>query len=100
MTIPDEFKYEWLRIPHIYESPFYCYAYAFGNLLVLALYIKYQNEGTKFVKDYLNILSSGGDADVEEILSKVKIDVNNKSFWKGAFDKLEKDVNDLENLIN
>ncbi|MDD3175013.1 MAG: M3 family metallopeptidase [Candidatus Nanoarchaeia archaeon] len=100
MTIPDEFKCEWLRIPHIYESPFYCYAYAFGNLLVLALYIKYQNEGTKFVKDYLNILSSGGDADVEEILSKVKIDVNNKSFWKGAFDKLEKDVNDLENLIN
>ena len=38
MRVPQEFQWEWLTIPHIYASPFYCYAYSFGNLLVLALY--------------------------------------------------------------
>ncbi len=99
MNVPTIFKYEWLRIPHIYETPFYCYAYAFGNLLVFALYSKYLEEGSSFVKKYLKILSSGGDADVEEILANAGIDVNDKSFWNGAFKKLEEDIIKLESLI-
>ena len=99
MEIPEEFKYEWLRIPHIYESPFYCYAYAFGNLLVLALHAKYQTEGKPFVETYLNILKSGGDADIEDILKRAGIAVNDKSFWEGAFVNLEKEIAKLETIL-
>ena len=60
VKVPDEFQWEWVTIPHIFASPFYCYAYSFGNLLVLALYRKYQQEGPSFVPKYLNLLATGG----------------------------------------
>ena len=47
LRVPQEFQWEWLTIPHIYASPFYCYAYSFGNLLVLALYRMYQEQGQR-----------------------------------------------------
>ena len=49
LRVPQEFQWEWLTIPHLYASPFYCYAYSFGNLLVLALYRMYQEQGAAFV---------------------------------------------------
>lgn len=45
LEISPEFQYEWVSIPHIYQTPFYCYAYSFGQLLVLALYRRYQQQG-------------------------------------------------------
>ena len=57
-----EFRYEWLSIPHIYQTPFYCYAYSFGQLLVLALYRRFQEEGEAFKPGYLRMLSYGGSA--------------------------------------
>ena len=58
------------RIPHIYQTPFYCYAYSFGQLLVLALYRRYQEEGEAFKPGYLRLLSYGGSARPEEILRR------------------------------
>jgi oligoendopeptidase F len=60
VELSDEFKWEWIVIPHIYNSPFYTYAYSFGQLLVLALYQQYRLEGEAFVPRYLKILSYGG----------------------------------------
>ena len=99
MEISDEFKYEWLRIPHIYESPFYCYAYAFGNLLVLALYNMFEKEGSDFLDKFFNLLGSGGDGEIGTILKEAGIDVDDEAFWSGAFDKIEAEVDKVEKMI-
>ena len=60
VDVDDIFAHEWLMIPHIYHTPFYCYAYSFGQLLVLALYRRYQQEGEAFKPGYLQLLAYGG----------------------------------------
>src|SRR5581483_10955158 len=60
LELSDEFKWEWVSIPHIYHTPFYVYAYAFGQLLVLSLYQQFKAEGESFKPRYLKILSAGG----------------------------------------
>ena len=62
VELSDEFRYEWVSIPHIYNTPFYCYAYSFGQLLVLSLYRRYQQEGEAFKPGYLRLLARGGSA--------------------------------------
>jgi len=96
VKVPDEFQWEWLTIPHLYASPFYCYAYSFGNLLVLALYRKYQEEGATFVPKYLDLLTAGGSASPQDILSKVDVDMNAESFWQSGFDTIRDMVGQLE----
>ncbi|MBN1661163.1 MAG: M3 family oligoendopeptidase, partial [Anaerolineae bacterium] len=84
VDLSDEFRWEWVSIPHIYDRPFYCYAYSFGQLLVLALYKRYREEGAPFVPGYLKILSYGGSASPVEILSEAGIDVASPAFWQGG----------------
>jgi oligoendopeptidase F len=60
IEVSDDFRSEWLAIPHIFRSPFYVYAYSFGQLLVLSLYQQYKREGEAFKPRYLEILSAGG----------------------------------------
>ena len=60
VEVADEFKWEWVSIPHIYHTPFYVYAYAFGQLLVLSLYQQYKAEGDSFKPRYLDVLAAGG----------------------------------------
>lgn len=62
VEMTEDFQYEWVAIPHIYQTPFYCYAYSFGQLLVLALYRRYQEQGDAFKPGYLKLLAYGGSA--------------------------------------
>lgn len=96
VKVPDEFQWEWLSIPHLFASPFYCYAYSFGNLLVLALYRMYREQGTSFVPKYLQLLSAGGSQSPHDILSKVGVDMTSEAFWQSGFDTVREMVNDLE----
>jgi oligoendopeptidase F len=98
VELPDEFRFEWLSIPHIYHTPFYCYAYSFGQLLVLALYRRYLEEGEMFIPGYLRLLSWGGAARPQEILSEVGVDMTDPDFWRGGFQVVEKIVDELEGL--
>jgi oligoendopeptidase F len=98
ITLSDEFRWEWVSIPHIYHTPFYVYAYAFGQLLVLALYQQYQQEGKTFIPRLLEILSAGGSMPPVDILDKAGIDVRTAEFWQGGFDLLSKMVDGLEVL--
>ncbi len=100
VKVPDEFQWEWLTIPHLYASPFYCYAYSFGNLLVLALYRKYQEEGASFVPKYLELLRAGGSASPHSILEKVGVDMSAESFWQSGFDTIKDMVTQLEATLS
>jgi len=96
LELSDEFKWEWVMIPHIYEVPFYVYAYAFGQLLVLALYKQYKAEGASFIPRYLEILRAGGSAAPVDILNTAGIDVTKASFWQGGFDVINEMLDELE----
>lgn len=98
VEISEEFKWEWVSIPHIYHTPFYVYAYAFGQLLVFSLYQQYKAEGESFKPKYLKILSAGGSEAPEKILSEAGIDIRSAKFWQGGFDVLGKMVDELEKL--
>lgn len=98
IKVPEIFKHEWKNIPHIYFSPFYCYSYAFGNLLVLSLYKRYEKEGEKFVEKYLKILSYGGAKAPKDILKDVGIDITLESFWEEGFDLIKEDIKELKKL--
>jgi len=98
IEVSDEFRWEWVSIPHIYDVPFYVYAYAFGQLLVFSLYQQYKSEGEAFKPRYLKILSAGGSKAPISLLSEAGIDVSQPAFWQGGFDVLKDLVAKLEAL--
>jgi oligoendopeptidase F len=98
LDIGDEFKWEWISIPHIYHVPFYTYAYSFGQLFALALYQMYRTEGKSFESKYLKILADGGSEEPAKILASVGIDMASPEFWQGGYDFIRKLVDDLEAL--
>ena len=98
LDLSDEFKWEWVSIPHIYHVPFYVYAYAFGQLLVLSLYQQFKAEGEAFKPRYLKILSAGGSQAPAEVLKEAGIDIRSAKFWQGGFDVLDKLEKNLEAL--
>ena len=98
VELSDEFKWEWVIIPHIYQVPFYVYAYAFGQLLVLSLYQQYKTEGEAFKPRYMKILSAGGSEAPAKILADAGIDIRSKKFWQGGFDVITALVDQLEKL--
>ncbi len=98
VEMSPEFAQEWVAIPHIYHSPFYCYAYSFGQLLVLALYSRYREQGEAFLPGYLEMLARGGSARPQEILAAAGVDVGDPGFWRGGFEVAAGLVDDLEAL--
>ncbi len=96
VEIGDEFKWEWVAVPHIFRTPFYVYAYAFGQLLVFALYQQFKSEGESFKPRYINILSAGGSEAPMTVLAEAGIDARQASFWQGGFDVIDRLVSQLE----
>jgi oligoendopeptidase F len=96
VEISNEFKWEWVSIPHIYTVPFYVYAYAFGQLLVFSLYQQFRAEGDAFKPKYLKILSAGGSEEPVKILADAGIDIHSAAFWQGGFDIISGLIDQLE----
>ena len=96
VELSDEFKFEWVSIPHIYQVPFYCYAYSFGQLLVLSLFRRYQQEGDSFKPGYMRLLARGGSARPQEILEEAGIDMTDPDFWQAGFDVIRDMIDELE----
>jgi oligoendopeptidase F len=98
VEIQPEFRYEWLGIPHIFSVPFYCYAYSFGQLLVLSLYKRYQEDPEAFRAGYLRMLAYGGAARPQAVLQEAGIDMTDPAFWQGGFDVVGELIDRLEAL--
>jgi oligoendopeptidase F len=96
MELSDDFRHEWLSIPHIYHTPFYVYAYAFGQLLVLSLYEQYRQEGDPFKPRYLEVLAAGGSDAPVRILERAGVPIRSPVFWSQGFDVLQRALEQLE----
>jgi oligoendopeptidase F len=79
------YRWGWSYIPHFVHSRFYCYAYVFGELLVLALYQRHREEGAAFVPRYLELLAAGGTEPPHAVLGRLGFDIDDPAFWDQGF---------------
>jgi oligoendopeptidase F len=98
VELSDEFRWEWVSIPHIYSTPFYVYAYAFGQLLVFALYRQFKQEGESFKPRYIDLLAAGGSDAPMRVLEAAGVDARRPEFWQGGFDVIKDLIRQLEAL--
>ena len=98
VSLSEDFAIEWSCIPHFYHTPFYCYAYSFGNLLALSLFQRYKKEGKDFVPSYINILAAGGSKKPERLLLEYGFDIRSPKFWQQGFDYVNEQVKALSSL--
>ncbi|MGD2107402.1 MAG: M3 family oligoendopeptidase [Nitrosopumilaceae archaeon] len=98
VVLSDDFAIEWSCIPHFYHTPFYCYAYSFGNLLALSLFQRYKKEGKDFAPHYIDILAAGGSKKPETLLDEHGLDIRSPKFWQEGFDYIKTQVKELESL--
>ncbi len=98
VKLTDGYAWWWMHIGHFIHVPFYCYAYAFGQLLVLALVQKYRQEGAAFVPKYLDLLSAGGSDAPHVLLGRLGVDVNDPGFWELGLKLLGDMVSEAEEL--
>lgn len=96
VRLSDDYGWWWLYIPHFVHTPFYCYAYAFGELLVLSLVRRYDEEGAAFVPKYLDLLAAGGSDTPPRLLAKLGLDITDPGFWRGGLAVLETMVEEAE----
>jgi oligoendopeptidase F len=98
VKLSDDFALEWSCIPHFFHTPFYCYAYSFGNLLSLSLFQRYKKEGGDFERSYMEILAAGGSKKPEDLLKEYGIDIGDTKFWQDGFDYVKSQVKELISL--
>ena len=99
VNVQDQFRYEWAYIPHIYHSPFYCYAYNFGELLSLALFARYKKIGKPFVAKIEKVLAAGGSKDPVKLLKSIGVDILSSAFWNEGFTIIKAWLKELEKEV-
>lgn len=95
----EPYRWGWSYISHFIHSRFYCYSYVFGELLVLALYQKYREEGPSFVPRYLELLAKGGSQKPEELLKPLGINLADPDFWQKGYDFVRGLLDELRALV-
>ena len=98
VELGEQHRRWWSYVSHFIGSPFYVYAYSFGELLVLSLYQKAKEEGPSFGPKYVDLLKLGGSLSPTELMSTVGVDLHSEEFWEGGFDAMEKLVIQFEHL--
>ena len=98
IKLNDDYKYLWSYIPHFIHSPFYVYAYAFGDCLVNSLYAKYEQGHEDFNNKYIDLLKSGGSKNYKVLLRDFNLDPEKKEFWQDGLNIIKNMIDELEQL--
>ncbi|HEX5322832.1 MAG TPA: M3 family metallopeptidase, partial [Capsulimonadaceae bacterium] len=98
VALGDEHRVWWSYVSHFVGSPFYVYAYSFGELLVLSLYQKYREEGEPFAEKYIDVLRAGGSLTPQELMNMVGVNLSDPAFWQGGMKVLEAEIAEFERL--
>lgn len=98
VELRNQYGWWWSYVLHFVHYPFYCYAYAFGELLVLALYDMYKEKGDEFVPQYIDLLKAGGSEDPKDLLEKIGVDITDPDFWQRGLSVLREKVDRVEEL--
>ncbi|HEY2631925.1 MAG TPA: M3 family oligoendopeptidase [Solirubrobacteraceae bacterium] len=96
VQVTDGYRSWWSYIPHFIGSPGYVYAYAYGQLLALSVYQRYEQRGEEFVPRYLELLSAGGSLSPEELGRIVDVDLADPGFWDAGLDLVERQLEAAE----
>lgn len=100
IKISEGYETYWAYIPHFIHSPFYVYAYAFGDCLVNSLYAVYRNAEKGFQEKYFELLKAGGTKHHSELLKPFGLDATDPSFWSKGLSMIEGLIDELEALDN
>ncbi|MFC7051754.1 M3 family oligoendopeptidase [Hansschlegelia quercus] len=98
ITLNDGYEVFWTYIPHFIHSPFYVYAYAFGDCLVNSLYAVYEGAADGFAERYFKLLSAGGTKHHSEVLAPFGLDASDPAFWQTGLGLIERMIAELETL--
>ena len=98
VTLTNDYSIWWSYIPHFIHSPGYVYAYAFGELLVLALYARFQENPKGFPQAYRNLLAAGGSDWPEELVRPLGVDLKDPNFWDKGLGMIEDFVGQAEEM--
>jgi oligoendopeptidase F len=96
VEVTEGYRSWWSYVPHFIGSPGYVYAYAYGQLLALAVYGRYEEEGESFVPSYLELLAAGGSRSPEELGAIVGVDLADPGFWDRGLDIVERQLDAAE----
>jgi oligoendopeptidase F len=96
IRLDDDYRWYWSYIPHFIHSPFYVYAYAFGECLVNTLYAIYQNAEAGFEEKYLAMLRAGGTLRHKELLAPFGLDASDPAFWHKGLDVIGSFIDELD----
>ena len=97
VELTENYSYWWSYIPHFIHTPFYCYAYSYGQLLVLSLYALYKESGEDFIPKYKQFLSSGGSRSPKELISVFGFDIEDSAFWELGIKEVRKLLKEFKN---
>ncbi len=98
LRLDGDYRYYWSYIPHFIHSPFYVYAYAFGDCLVNSLYAAYQDSEVGFKEKYLDMLKAGGTKRHKEFLAPFGLDARAPAFWERGLEMISGFITELEEL--
>ena len=98
LSLGEPYRYYWTYIPHFIHTPFYVYAYAFGDCLVNSLYAVYQDAHQGFAEKYLELLRAGGTLRHRELLAPFDLDAAEPSFWSKGLSVIAGFIDELEQL--
>jgi oligoendopeptidase F len=98
LRFEDEYRHYWAYIPHFVHTPFYVYAYAFGDCLVNSLYAVYEKASDGFAEKYLDMLRAGGTKRHKELLAPFGLDASDPKFWVQGIDVIAGFIDELETM--